>query len=1085
MIMHVGIANHGDKAIMMKKGTCVGTLRCMNSEHKINKIEIDQHEDDNMELENVNPGPDLTAEMTDVAQRAKFEEVWAKQTTDMPKSVDGGMKKQMWDMLYGFVDTLCSKKIGMVNDTVMDVDVQGAPPIQVRDRRWTPKELVTIKAEIDMMLGIHVIEPSTSDWANRLVMVPKKDGTIRTCVDFRGVNNLCKKDAYPSPNVQDTLERLKGAKWFSSFDAEKGYYQFDMTERAKDLTAFRSPLGLFRFTRMPFGLKNAGAVFNRTMNKALAGLLRKCCMVFVDDIVVYSETWEQHVKDVESVLKKMKESHIVTKDGIKPDPAKIEAVRAFERPETKKQMRSFLGLTGYLRRFIRNYSAIAAPLVATTTDKGQYRWRKQRVWGDQEIKAFEELKNKLTEDDVLAYPDYEKPFLVVCDASNRGAGAMLAQVDDNNAERPIAYASCTFNKAQKNYSATEKEGLAVVWATAHFRPYIHGVPAVVVTDHSALTWIMTVKDPPQRLARWVMSLMDYDLTFIHRKGKDNIVADALSRLKRKGEVTDEPEEDKDVEGDVVVINAVALEGDVTQAALDETFNKEIKEWRSCQEEEEQYGAMIKWLEDGIRPHDEDTWEWISMHEDRYVIQDGLLKYVEVVSRGKSCTVNTMVVVPRSKVFGLIAKCHESPLIGAHQGTKRLYPKIRERFWWPRMYTDIEEQVASCTICMSVGKATAKKSKIGGHGVGGNPFEYIAMDLLSLPVSYLGNKYAMVVMDYHSRYAMVAPLKTKEASEVAQTLLEKVIMVYGPPQKLLTDNGGEFKNKIMQQLCQSLKIKKKFTSPYNPQADGMVERFNRTLVRMLACYIEPNQRNWDLVLPMMVYAYNTTSCSAHGLSPFEIVFGRKANSSMDIDGVGDQESTGGYDKDIKDYVNFLTAEGKQKQRSNADKKRREPPQYKPGDVIWISSHVKLEDGARRKLRRLWKGPCVVIKMAGDVNVRVKEIASNHPNFVVHVDGTKPFKLAGKTANVHWAVEKIQPDKEVVSDTDDEDLNQDMDDQLWEVEAVTSHRFKEGRLQFKVKWAGWREETWEDEGKMDCYSMVEEYFLKKKSEGWGES
>ncbi len=1070
----IGVCNQGKNEVILRKGSCVGTLYTV-LEVRALSVKI-----------NVGEKP------TQDDQMAKFEEAWTKQIQGMSIGVSPHMKDEIRKMSIKHIDTLCAKQIGRVNDILMDIDVQGNQPIQTKERRYTPKEREAIKKEVDMMLKLQVIEPATSPWASRLVMVPKKDGSIRTCIDFRGVNELCVKDAYPNPNVYDTLEKLRGALWFTSFDAEKGYYQIGLTERAKDITAFRAQYGLYRFNRMPFGLKNAGAVFNRVMHRALGDIIGKCCMVFVDDIIVFSNTWEEHIEHIDMVLTRLQKigmtvnfiksalardempflGHVVTRQGIKPDPRKVIAVKSFVRPKTLKGLRSFLGLTGYLRRFIRGYAKIAAPLIALTADSAKEKWSRDTAWGLKEEEAFERLKSEVTDQASLSYPVFDEPFCIICDASDIGAGAMLAQINNEGAEQPIAFASCTFNKAQRNYSATEKEGLAVVWAVQHFRPYIHGAQCVVVTDHSALTWIMTRKDPPQRLARWVMALMDYDLTFVHRKGKDNVVADALSRLKSTRE------ENVDETGEGMIPITVH---NITENTIDKIKDgKSSKEWLRAQEKDKNYGAMIRWLKGQRYPKDEDMLKWVVAQEDKYVLQDGLLKYIDITQEGRSKVANTLTVVPPNEVQQLVARYHESPSLGAHQGTRRIYPKIREKYWWPRMYSDIKEQIMACTVCQAVGKSTAQKSRIGGHAIGGDPFEYIAMDLLSLPESYAGHRYAMIVMDYHSRYSIVAPLRTKEAEEVAQALIRNVIMVYGPPKKLLTDNGGEFKNKVLNEICQALRVKRKFTSPYNPQADGMVERFNRTLLRMLACYIEPNQRNWDLIVPMVVYAYNTTSCNAHGLTPFEVIFGRKGRTGEEEEVEGprngeEQYMIDKYREDLRQYVNEVTRQGKGIEEQKANQRRKEPTIYNAGDLVWLSSHIKVEEGGRRKLGRKWRGPYVVLNMAGDVNVRLKEVASNGSNFVTHVDGIKPFKKVGGNA-------KIAVNDQV--DNDSLDADEKSEEGTYAVEAVTQHRFMSGTLQFKVKWEGFSEQTWVDEDKMDCFSKVEEYFRNKSSQSWGE-
>ena len=544
--MVLAVMNLSEERISMKRHTLVGKLRTIPLEAKIRSVQA------------IGSVPELTTTTTE--SRAKFKDV-VQEKFLKNENLTEQQKEEFLHLLLKYQDVLYAEHLGTVKSALFDINVDGAKPIRQRDRRWSQVELAVMKREIETLTKLGLIEPASGEWASRIVMVTKKDGSIRMCVDFRAVNQLCKMDAYPTPLVERTLDQLNGSCWFTSFDAEKGYYQVAMKERAKEISAFRCPFGYFHFTKMPFGMKNAGATFQRMMDMVLKGLAWQCCMVFVDDVVVYSKTWEEHLRDVEQVLQKFKEcgitlnlkkcllaqnqlpflGHVVSKEGIKPDPSKVKAVKDFQRPSTVTELRSFLGMTGQLRKFVKDYAMIARPLNGMLAEARTPVWRGGSTWTKEECEAFEKLKEVVTDEAMLAHPNFELPFVLWCDASDYGTGAVLTQ-EVEGVSRPIAYASGVLNKAQRNYSTTQREGLAVVWATAHFRAYIHGIPTVVVTDHSALTWILSVREPTSRLARWAMALMDYDLTFIHRPGKSNVIADALSRLKSRDGSQENPEE---------------------------------------------------------------------------------------------------------------------------------------------------------------------------------------------------------------------------------------------------------------------------------------------------------------------------------------------------------------------------------------------------------------------------------------------------------------------------------------------------------------------------------------------------------------
>lgn len=348
-------------------------------------------------------------------------------------------------------------------------------------------------------------------------------------------------------------------------------------------------------------------------------------MVFVDDVVVYSRSWEEHLRDVDLVLSKFKEfgitlnlkkcmlalnqlpflGHIISPEGIRPDPAKVEAVKKFLQPANVAELRSLLGMAGQLRKFVKDYALIVRPLNAMLATSKTPAWKAGTAWTQIEVEAFEKLKEAISSDAILVHPDFEQPFMLWCDASSYGAGAVLTQ-DKDGTPKPIAYASCVFNKSQQNYSTTQREGLAVVWAVAHFRPYIHGSPTIVVTDHSALTWILSLKEPSARLARWTMALMDYDLTFIHRPGKGNAIADALSRLRGRETGVDPEVVAQSI--DPVVVNSVRSTNSLKARLKTHGMNDiDTNTWTKAQRTDPTWSSMIKFLEDDELPQDERLW----------------------------------------------------------------------------------------------------------------------------------------------------------------------------------------------------------------------------------------------------------------------------------------------------------------------------------------------------------------------------------------------------------------------------------------------------------------------------------------------
>ena len=421
------------------------------------------------------------------------------------------------------------------------IEVHGHAPIQKRPFRYSASEKEILQKEINMMLELGVIEHSQSPWGFPAILLPKKDGGIRVCIDYRDLNTITKTDAYPLPRIDEMLDRLHGAQYFSKLDCKSAYWMIRMAEDSKEMTAVITPFGKYSFCYMPFGLKNAPSTFQRAIDSVLAPL--EYAYPYLDDIIVFSSTWEDHVGALLQVFDrligvnmKLKLSkcefgmssitylgHLATREGIAQDPAKTKAIEEWPLPTNVTQLRSFLGLASYYRRFVKNFSRIAFPLHALLHKAAPYQWTQLCQH------AFEELQRRLVTSPILIYPDFTQPFLLQTDWSKDAVGAILSQVGVDKLERVVAYASRTCQPAERAYAPVHGECLAVVWAVKLFRPYLYGRPFRVQTDHNALKWLMTTKDLTGRLARWSLKLQEYDFTIDYRQGVLHSNVDALSR----------------------------------------------------------------------------------------------------------------------------------------------------------------------------------------------------------------------------------------------------------------------------------------------------------------------------------------------------------------------------------------------------------------------------------------------------------------------------------------------------------------------------------------------------------------------------
>lgn len=420
-------------------------------------------------------------------------------------------------------------------------------PIKQRPYRLSPVKQAIVEEQLGEMLAAGVIEPSHSGWASPVVLPPKKDGGHRFCVDFRKVNAATETDAYPLPNINEILESLSGATIFSTIDLNSGYWQVPMDQESKAKTAFITHRGLYHFNVMPFGLKNAPATFQRLMEKVLEGLRGEICLVYLDDIIVYSSSVTQHLERLQTVIDRLckanltvnlKKSrfcleeirflgHIVSGKGVSADPDQVEAIQSYPVPTNLKEIQRFLGLAGWYHKFVPDFSKVAQPL-NDLKKKG-----KPFIWSQACQYSFDKLKSSLMSPPVLGHPSPDHPFFVYTDASDIGLGAVLTQRKDDGTEEVLSYASRTLNQAEKNYSVTEKECLAVIWALERWQHYLEPKLFTVITDHSALKWVLSSTKTTSRLIRWPLRLQRFDFIVEYRKGKLNNVPDALSRIPAK------------------------------------------------------------------------------------------------------------------------------------------------------------------------------------------------------------------------------------------------------------------------------------------------------------------------------------------------------------------------------------------------------------------------------------------------------------------------------------------------------------------------------------------------------------------------
>ncbi|UYV81331.1 hypothetical protein LAZ67_20000799, partial [Cordylochernes scorpioides] len=537
--------------------------------------------------------------------------------------------------------------------------------------------------------------------------------------------------------------------------------------------------------------------------------------------------------------------HLVTESGIRPDPDKIEAITNFPTPKTTTEVRSFMGLCSYYRRFVKDFANKAKPLHDLLRNNVKF------FWSNEQEQSFQILKSALTTDPVLGHFKEDAETLVHTDASGYGVGAVLTQLVEGK-EKPIAYASRTLNAAERNYSTTERECLAVVWAIYKFRPYLFGKHFTVVSDHHSLCWLANVKDPSGRLARWALRLQEFDISIVYKNGKRHQDADCLSRSPL-------PQSNED--------NIPELSS--------------ITDIRKEQRSDVQTKKIIQEID--------------SKSESGYKIIDGILYRKNYDPMGKPW----LLVVPKQMRVDILREAHDAPMAG-HLGFAKTYDRVRRKYFWPGLHRSVRQYVAHCRECQRrKGSTERPPGQLVPIPPVSRPFEKIGIDLLGrFPTSNDGNKWTVVATDYLTRYAMTKAIPNGSSEEVGKFIVEDVILKHGAPRELISDRGRTFISHTIRDINNLCGTAHCFTSAYHPQTNGLTERLNKTLGDMLSMYVDVDQRNWDSVLPYITFAYNTAKQETTGFSPFYLVHGRDVETPLDTILTYREEAN------LEDYVESL-------------------------------------------------------------------------------------------------------------------------------------------------------------------------------------
>ncbi|KAJ4812719.1 polyprotein [Rhynchospora pubera] len=896
-------------------------------------------------------------------------------------------------------------------------------PISIRPYRYSYFQKLEIERIIEELISQSFIRQSSSPYSSPVLLVKKKDNSWRLCIDYRQLNAMTVKNKYPIPIIDDLLDELKGAVYFSKIDLRSGYHQIRMKEEDVFKTAFRTHHGHYEFVVMPFGLTNAPATFQSLMNGLFQPYARKFILVFFDDILIYSKSIEDHVDHVSAALQILADNglyaklskcafgvqqieylgHIISAQGVSTDPTKVDAMVNWPVPKTVKELRGFLGLTGYYRKFIKDYGTISKPLTDLTKKNAFY-------WSDKSQIAFDQLKKAMTVAPVLTLPDYSQQFTIETDASALGIGAVLMQN-----HKPIAFLSKSLGVKSQALSTYEKELLALLTAVKKWRHYLMANPFVIRTDQISLKHLLEQKVTTALQHKGLCTLLGLNYTIEYKRGKENKVADALSRVQCQNWSV------QSIEGGLGAVSEI----------------------------------IPSWIQELLSSYSGDTWiEELQQKafleattsNPTYTAHQGVVRYKGRICVGKAGNWRQQI----------LQSLHDSS-VGGHSGINVTYNKVRRLFYWPGLKQSVHDYVASCHNCqLNKGEHSPYPGLLQPLPIPSEAWTSVGLDFITgLPKSK-GRDVILVVVDRLTKYGHFIPLTHPyNAAVVAQVFVDHIYKLHGLPQNLVSDRDPIFTSQFWRELMDKIGIQLNMSTAYHPQSDGQTERLNQCLEQYLRCMIFEQQKKWVSWLSFAEYWYNTSHHQSLGMTPFQALYGYQPPLLPLGDTIKSQDpSVNNWLKDrqqaltiIKD--NLVKAQCRMKKYADLHRTERH---FEVGDWVYLKAQTyrqsSLAGVPHSKLSSKYFGPYEIIHRVGPVAYRLNFPSDTQLHPVIHVSQLK--KQIGAHFRPAATLPWVGPDGKLHV----------------EPEKMLDRRFiKRGLVgvpQIKIKWSNLSEEeaSWED-------------------------
>jgi hypothetical protein len=959
------------------------------------------------------------------------------------------IKEKLPDAYHSFANVFCKVESEQLPEhRKYDISIDIKPDSVVP---WGPiyglsePELKVLREYLDENLKKNYIRPSKSPAGAPIFFVKKKDGSLRPVVDFRGLNNVTVKNRYPLPLINEIMSRFRTAKVFTKIDLRGAYNLVRVKTGDEWKTAFRCRYGHFEYNVMPFGLTNAPAVFQHLMNDIFRDLLDLFVVIYLDDILIYSENYADHDIHVKKVLSRLQVHHLYAKlekcvfstssidflgyvisdKGLAMEPTRIDVIKSWPVPNSVRDVQVFLGFANFYRNFVSSYSSLITPLTTLLRKNQAFHW------SDACQDSFDQLKLAFSSQPLLRHADSNKAFVVETDASDFAISGILSQLDDNDVLHPVAYFSRKLTSPEANYEIHDKELLAIIASFHRWRPFLSGsrFPVTVYTDHKNLEYFGVSRKLNRRQVRWSLFLTDYDYQIVYRPGKEGGKPDALSRRSDFGyhQLDDQVQQ----QTRELIPKSRLIMG---LATLDTTPLLE-----NIKKEQELDPFILKSK---------------SSSDDRLTIADGLYMY------------NGRIMVPSSLRLSVMKLCHDT-LPSGHLGIRKSLSLVARTYWWPTFRKDVTNFVSSCQTC-AMAKTT--RSKPAGLlmplPVPPRPWFSLSMDMVTdLPVTKDKFDSILVVVDRFSKMAHFIPCtKTLSSNGLAILFLKNVFRIHGLPNNIVSDRGSIFVSQFWSALMKHLKIRQNLSSAYHPQSDGQTERVNQTVEQYLRCFSDYQQTNWSENLPLAEYSYNSAEHSATNQSPFLINYGYNPVFEISTELIPDEPPTASHRiKEITNNIEMIRTElelAQENQKHFANKSRRELV-LEVGQMVYLNR--KNIRTTRPCLKLDWKrfGPFKIIKKINDVAFQLQLPQSMkllHDTF--HVSLLEPA-----TQNTLENRTDVIPDPIVIDQHEE-----------YEVDEILDSRVIRRKLQYLVSWRGYgpSENTWQVKSDLDnCARLLKEF------------